>query len=170
MRRPKQTRQRVVVFRTGQLGDTVCAIPAFRLLRQRFPDAELVLICDRSLKGAIAADEVVRPFKIFDRIETYAARRGWRTTLELAARVFRLRPQVVIILAQDSETPRSIARKSRFFRLLGSRDVRSAWIPIASDDERPNEADRLIALLNRVGIAGAKPSYDFPIDPGGQTN
>jgi heptosyltransferase II len=164
VRRARRHHQRVVIFRTGQLGDTVCAIPAFRLLRHHFPNAELVLLCDQSLNGAVAASDVVGPLGIFDRTETYLARHGWRTTVELVARVVGLHPQVVVILPQDSEPPASITRKVFFFRLFSRADVRSAWVQVDSSEERPNEADRLIKLLNSIGISGQKPGYDLPYD------
>ena len=45
----------MLVLRTGHLGDTICAIPAFRLLRQVFSQSHLTLLCDRPRKRKVAA-------------------------------------------------------------------------------------------------------------------
>lgn len=156
---------RVVIFRTGSLGDTLCAIPAFRLLRQNFPDDELVLLCDACPNRSVSASDVARPFGIFDAIKTYRARRGWRTTVDLARAVLGLRPRIVVILPQDSEEAEAVARKARFFRLLGVRDVRATQIHSKDGEGNQNEANRLISILNEVGVAGQKPAFEVPIDP-----
>src|SRR5207248_1871638 len=39
--------RRILVFRIGQLGDTIAALPAMWAVRDHFPDAELTLLCDR---------------------------------------------------------------------------------------------------------------------------
>ena len=41
-----------VIFRTGQLGDTLVALPAIELIRQRFPKHRFVLLTDRHPAGS----------------------------------------------------------------------------------------------------------------------
>lgn len=49
-------RPRILIFRIGSLGDTCVAIPSFRLIRQRFPDAEIRVLTnfpvDKGIKAA----------------------------------------------------------------------------------------------------------------------
>lgn len=155
---------RVLVFRTGSLGDTICSIPAFRLLRRHFSDSELVLLCDRGSAGILQAPAVVRPLKIFDWVQTYPERRGLRTMLSILGRVLLLRPDLVLVLPQDSEPTEAVMKKKRFFELLGCRDVRAAQLQSDSEGKRPNEANRLIRILNELGIPGEKPGYDITWD------
>lgn len=48
-------RQRVLIFRIGSLGDTCVAIPAFRLVRQRFPEAEIKVLTNFPVNAGIKA-------------------------------------------------------------------------------------------------------------------
>ena len=160
----KELMLRVVVFRTGQLGDTVCAIPAFRLLRSHFHDAELCLLCDEPVSGNVAAREIAEQLNIFDRIVTYRSMRGWRTWAELLAIIRKLRPDVLVQLPQLNKSYRRMAKQRLFFRLAGVRRLRGFHPPTCTDERHPNEPSRLVQLLNAEGVSGEKPDYAFPVN------
>lgn len=158
--------QRVLVHRTGHLGDTVCAIPAFRLLRRHFTGAELVMLCDRPSKQKVAAWDVVTRLELFDRLISYESGKGWRTPLELFRLVRRLAPDVVVQLPQVDRTARSIAAQRLFFQLAGVGRLVGFRSWDCSQEWHPNEPHRLIRLLNDEGIPGSKPPYAIPLDQG----
>ncbi len=50
---------RILIYRLGSLGDTVIALPCFRLIRSRWPGAEIVVLTNLPVSGKAAAIEVV---------------------------------------------------------------------------------------------------------------
>ena len=57
--------KRIAIFRALFLGDLLCAVPAFRLLRTAFPDAEITLI------GLPWAAELVKRLPYIDRLRAF---------------------------------------------------------------------------------------------------
>ncbi len=161
---PADQFERVLVIRTGHLGDTLCAIPAFRLLRKYFPHARLSLLCDRPDAGKVAAREVVERLGLFDEIVTYRAPRSLGELWELYRIVRQQRPQLVVQLPQQDRTAQGFARQRYFFRAAGIHHL-IGFVPTGHHrDWNPTEADRQINLLNAAGIVGPKPEYDLPVD------
>lgn len=157
-------RRRILVYRTGHLGDTVCAIPAFRLIRNFFADAELTLLCDRPRGAKVAVADVIRSLGIFENIVTYTSNHGLLTFLELVRSVRQARPDMVILLPQVRESTGNVQRKKRFFQRCGVTDVRGHLFPVLRHVLQPNEADRLVQMLHSVGVRGTKPAYDIPLE------
>lgn len=145
------------------MGDTVCAVPAFRLIRQNFPAAELILVSDES-HSALSAQNVAASLHLFDRFIEYPARRGWRTIVSLLLRVVAARADVAILLPQGREHSADVLRKRRLFQLCGIRDVRATQLVRDPRAALMSEPDRLIALLHAVGLSGEKPPYGIPVD------
>ena len=52
--------KRVLIFRTGNIGDIVCAVPSIFAIRKNFPDARIVLVSSPGAKGGIGAEELLR--------------------------------------------------------------------------------------------------------------
>jgi asparagine synthase (glutamine-hydrolysing) len=83
-----------VVFRTGQLGDTLVAMPAMDLIRRRFPDHRFVLLTDRQPAGSgyVSAWDLCRPTGWFDQVIFYDPRaQGWSAWKSRLALLRRLR-------------------------------------------------------------------------------
>jgi ADP-heptose:LPS heptosyltransferase len=157
---------RILVYRTGHLGDTVCAIPAFRLIRGFFPDAELALLCDRPKGLKVAVTDVIGSFGIFENIITYTSNRHLMTAAELGRKVRKIRPDMAIILPQVRENAEMLRRKKRFFKHCGVSDIRGQNFPALRNSWQPNEPTRLIQILHSIGVRGPKPAYELPRDLG----
>ncbi len=155
----------VLLYRTGHLGDTVCAIPAFRRVRERFADAELTLLCDRPRGAQVPAADVASGLGVFDRIATYRSGRGLLTLWELRRRVRSAAPDLLLMLPQLQEPPAGVERKRRFFARCGARDARGLNLPFQPRAWQPTEAQRLLRILSAVGIDGPSPGYRIPPRP-----
>lgn len=157
-------KKRILVYRTGHLGDTICAIPAFRLIRRFFPEADLRLLCDQPQGAKVAAADVIGNLGIFDRIHTYTSNRHIGTAWQLVREVGEIHPDIAIILPQVSESAENVRRKVKFFRRCGVADVRGHNFPALKHSWQPTESDRLIQILHGIGVRGKKPGYDIPVD------
>jgi hypothetical protein len=65
---------RVLVFRPGQLGDTLVAIPALQAVRAHFRDARIIFLSDRQQGRSWAVGkDVLDGTGLVDRFESYTA-------------------------------------------------------------------------------------------------
>src|SRR5262245_59687354 len=95
MNTPPQPRS-VLVFRPGQLGDTLVALPAMWAVRRQFPEARLHLLCDRHPgQNYVLGSDLLRGTSLFaDFVHYTARRRGMTGVPRLLSRLglfFRLR-------------------------------------------------------------------------------
>jgi ADP-heptose:LPS heptosyltransferase len=172
------------VFRIGQLGDTIVALPALWALKKSFPEAELTLLCDRHPgKAYVFGPELFQGTGFFKQFEFYPVREGaigrlWqgRDMLRLLLRLRRRRFDTLVYLAPSGRTRHQIARDRRFFRAAGinhfigdegiaASPVRKPGRPL---DELPHEADLLLARMAASGIpvpAPGKGCMDLRLGP-----
>ena len=124
MVRPLHPR-RLLVFRFGQLGDTLAALPALWALRRRFPEAHIALLSEVPSDGTHLPPEAVLPKKgLLDDFLRYQGGVSWNRTLDYAGRLWRLRWQhfdTLAYLVPSARTPRQRQRDAVFFRLAGIR-------------------------------------------------
>ncbi len=91
---PREARPVALVFRTGQLGDTLVALPTMELIRRRFPDHRFVLLTDRQLAGSshVSSWDLLKPTGWFERAILYDPKaQGWGALKGRIALVLRLR-------------------------------------------------------------------------------
>ena len=87
-----------LIFRTGQLGDTLMALPSIEFIRRKFPKHRLVLLTDRQPPGSgyVSAWDVCKATGWFDRVMYYeAGARGWAALKMWAALLHALRSMKV---------------------------------------------------------------------------
>jgi ADP-heptose:LPS heptosyltransferase len=156
----------ILVFRIGQLGDTIVSLPAMQAIRSRYPDARLTLLCDRHPgKSLVLAPDLLGRSGLFDEFLSYPVRedqklsRPWSMAPVLAT--LRTRKfDAVVYLAPSGRSPAQIHRDRKFFRLAGIRNfigmTNFAALPVKIPGKPlpqvPPEADLLLDRLRADGI------------------
>ena len=159
------TEQRIIVYRFGQIGDTVVAVPALWALRRQFPDARLVLLSELPARRTHLPPEAVLPaLGLVDGFEKYPAGTSIKAILAAWRCIRRLQQQrfhTVVYLVPTERTRKQRLRDLVFFRLSGIKRVLAAHgfsgdsrpkAPDGSLVRVPHEADALLARLKHDGI------------------
>lgn len=164
--------KKILVFRIGQLGDMIVALPALWAVRRYWPDAKLTLLCDAyPYRSYVLGSEILGPTGLFDGVEHYAASseggrlRLFARRLGLVSRLRALRFDALIYLAPSLRKPEQVRRDIAFFRAAGiGRIYGAGYFPPAPVKapgqpfgEGPPEADLLLARLAADGIPVASP-------------
>lgn len=159
----------ILVFRIGQLGDTLVSLPAISVIRQQHPDHRLVLLTERQpvASGYVSSWDVLGPTGWFDDVIFYVPEQnlGRRvlTMLSLAKRVRALQPAMVYNLA-PKRTGRQ-DRRDRFFfrRLAGVKEYRGGGFflmpPKNSQDMLPRVEPEWKRLLRVIGAKTGNTNY-----------
>src|SRR5882724_1784314 len=120
--------KRILVFRIGQLGDTIVAVPAMWLVRKNYPAAYVALLCDRHPgKTHVIASDLLRGSRIFDEYLSYPVSESGefmrtRRMASLLANIRRKHFDTLVYLAPTNRTAEQVARDRRFFSLAGIRN------------------------------------------------
>jgi ADP-heptose:LPS heptosyltransferase len=178
---PDSAPRRILVFRIGQLGDTIIALPAMQAVRNHFPDARMTLLCDRHPgKSFVLASDLLGRCGLFDEFLSYPVHedqnltRPWSMAPLLAA-IRRRKFDTMVYLAPSVRSPAQINRDRKFFQLAGIKK----FIGMSGFAEQPrkipgkplprlaSEADQLLDRLRADGIPVSPPGQaraDFGLD------
>lgn len=160
----------VLVYRTGQLGDTIVSLPAIRAIEAAFPDHRLVLLTDRHPGAPLVSSwDILGPTALFDDVLFYTPARGrltgWTALVPVARAVRRLRPSAMFYF-RDERWPHT-ARDRWFFetvcgvpRCFGAEADRR----VTPRERRRTEVDRLLGIVAAAcGTAPAPAVFDLPV-------
>lgn len=166
-RRPRKPPERICVYRIGNVGDTVCAIPALWAIRQTWPSAKLILLTSPGQPHLPGVREVLAGESWIDDIVVYAStdikrpQSIWKLIKDLHSRQI----DFWIALPVVNATFGRILRDMLFARFAGAqysfgwRQSRvRLWRPLQSEKvTRPNEVQRLLGILRDEGIVARDP-------------
>jgi heptosyltransferase III len=162
----KPNPERVLIFRIGELGDTIVALPALKAIREAFRSAHICLLGNADSEDRHVTPNQVLPNGLVDEWVSYRsrdARSSFTEKISLLRELRERRFDLLVYLAPRLRGERSVRRDLRFFRLAGISEVIGAesWQPLPSRNGGPltvveHEADYLMQKLSRGGIAVPK--------------
>jgi ADP-heptose:LPS heptosyltransferase len=130
-----------LIFRTGQLGDTLVALPAIESIRRNFPKHRLVLLTDRhpNSTGYVSSWDICEATGWFDRVIYYQPKeRGWsalRVWLSLLVELRSIKVDQFFNLAPGRSKLQTM-RDRLFFGIAAG--MRGYHTPIARRNPGPN--------------------------------
>jgi heptosyltransferase-3 len=153
----KKTPGRILIFRTGSLGDNLCAIPSIVAIRRKFPQAQLDILANAGSTNLVTFNKLLHPTH-YDSIIDYF---GYSKKM-LFSLLREKKYDMVIYLPQTGISFVRLIRDLLFFRFIARTGLgwekstinyfrRTQEKHIAFD----NEITRLNKLLARNGITVA---------------
>ena len=119
------SKERILIYRLGSLGDTIMALPCFHLIKNRYPDADITLLTNKPVAHKAAPIESVlgESSFFFDRVINYPiGTRNFFLLLSIVLKIRKLNISTVINIS----SPRSKAKAFRdriFFQLAGVKTI-----------------------------------------------
>jgi len=150
----------IMVYRLGSLGDTVVALPCFRLIRKVYPRSKITILTNEPVNGKAApAMAILENSGLCDEAVSYPV--GTRNVAELAKvrqTIRQVHPRVLINLAAGRGLLKSL-RDYCFFRSCGVKNIvgtplrrRDLQVQRTNDGEYEPESQRLAARLASLGV------------------
>jgi len=161
----------ILIYRTGHLGDTLCAIPAIKAVRESFPNAHLILMTNAEKGGFAFAKEILEPVVHFDEVIVYdpAKINSPNYIRGLCGNLRKKRIDFVFYLSGNTSTVYRLLREMFFFKLCGCkggvgfrlalhRFFKLAQRKFHTFDPEPL---RFMKLVNQAGVSGEL-KWDIP--------
>lgn len=160
-----KTPEKILVYRIGNLGDTIISLPAMWAIRKHFADAHLTLLGNSNGRHVVARD-VLPAHGLFDEWLIYPSGAENQSTtisfdlLKLFARLRLTNYNALVYLAPRSRTAAKVRRDLFFFRAAGIKKfvAHTGFVPVpAKRQGEPlpaveHEADHLLARICLSGI------------------
>lgn len=163
----------ILIFKVGNIGDTICAIPSFIAVRRFYPDAKITLLSSPGETGAVGAKDFFSDVWYFDDLkiyysdDIYNADNRKRFIKDLKKENYDL----FIQLPDDLAGLKTLLRNMVFAKMIGVKSAfgfkirtiqlfKKAQVDYSS---QKSEVLSLLELLEENGINFKKVEYDFNI-------
>lgn len=155
-KKPK-TVQKILVFRTGSMGDSLCAFPAIYSLKEHYPDAQLDILTAAGSSNLVSIEKMLDP-SMYNRIIDYQN----LSMSEWSSLVRQNKYDLVVQLPQNKAPLKSLIRDLIFFRIVTKIKSGFGWqleyVPFFRQAQEKaieftNERDRLLQILKTQGIS-----------------
>ncbi len=166
--------KKVLIFRSGTLGDTIVSIPAINLLKNYFKKSSFFFMTAHTGEKKIWADTILKEFNWFQEFITYAASdlKNPIRILSLIRKIHALNPDIVIEMNNTKISMPAFLREKIFFLLAGVKKVIYCYRPLINfrgnlktrDLFSLSQVNRLIQELQKHKVINDdKITFDLPI-------
>ncbi len=166
---------KILIYRVGNLGDTICAMPAMVAVRQHFPKSRIYLLTNKETTGNPDTEEILKGNDFIDDIIAYdpARLKEIRYVTDILKKLRLLQFDLLVYLSLSEGTYMRLIRDRLFFRLAGCKRLVGFKLPKPINISTinglrmpffPQEADRLMTLLTPLGIDPTKVEFHLPIN------
>ena len=172
-RKIPQDIKKIVIFRSGNIGDIICIIPSLEAIRRGFRNAEIVLFSSPGEMNAVGAPELLGGIKSIDRMIIYYTSdiKGLAGKIRLIKKLRRERFDLFINLPTDLADFNLLLRDMIFAKAIGCRyacGFRIATIRLFLQLQSKylkfeDETKRLLGVIEQMGIKTEGTSFPLPI-------
>jgi len=167
--------RRILIYRIGQIGDTICAIPAMIAIREYFPKAHITLLTSPVGRDMPGAKELLQGADFLDEMIVYYHDEieSWRGVMNLVKKLRRGRYDLFVELPNNLGTFRRFLRDILFAKAIGCSyalgfRINTLCIFLKAQAKYlrfKGEVERLLDVLNDEGIPNSGVSFRLPIKP-----
>jgi len=162
----------ILVYKLGNIGDVVCAMPALRAIREHFPQSRITLLTSPGKRGAVGAKDFLDGTSYLDDIMVYYSD-DIATLKKIFSMVSKLRSKkydTFIQLPDDWARFGTMLRNEVFAKAIGVKSATgfylrtSALFKKAQVDftYKDNEPTALLKILKEGGIDHSEIIFEFP--------
>ncbi len=167
--------RKIVVFKVGNIGDILCAIPSFIAIRKNYPEAEITLLTSPGERGVPGAKELLQGAWYFNRMIIYGSDEinSFQKLKKFISDLRRERFDLFIQIPPHEWTNfRTFVRNIIFAKLLGVESAFGFRIRVIINLFRKTQIDyvdgeketeSLLRLLRENGVKADKTEFDLPI-------
>ena len=154
--------KKIVIFRTGNIGDIICSVPAMATIRKNFPKAEIILLSSPGKKGGLGAKELLEKTEFLDGLINYYQEdiKNFKDKIGLIRRLRREKFDLFIELPQDLARLRTLIRNIIFAKSIKARysfgfqvntirlfkQIQARYLRFS------NEVERLLEILKKENL------------------
>lgn len=164
----------ILIYKVGNIGDIVCAVPCFVAIRKAYPKAHITLLTSPGEKGASGAYDLLQGAGYFDEIHVYYNHdvRNLAAFLKFARTLRGFCYDLFIQIPDDWASFTTLFRNLIFAKYIGARmafgfEVRT-FLHLFMKTQidcftQEQETASLLRMLSKYGIHSRKVCFDIPI-------
>ena len=169
----KSIPENILIYKIGNIGDIVCAVPSFIAIRRNFPNAKITLLTSPGKKELSGAKELLNGARYVDKLEIYYTEDidSFKKKKKFIKNLRQDKYDLFIQLPDDLANFRTLLRNMIFAKLTGAKSafgfkIRTVQLfKKAQVDYSANktEVESLLDILKENDLAVNRIEFDFNV-------